>query len=115
MFGSTAQIATLQSDQGAGKTGLTARGAVNVFVSDFGVVVELQDNRLQTIDGTGYDLFALDPQYLEIGFLTGYQTEPLAKTGLAEKRLMSADWTLKVLSEDAQGVYADLSLAAWTA
>jgi len=45
--------------------------------------------------------------HIEQSFLKGYTTVPLAKTGLSEKRLMSVNYSLKVLNEKSQGaIYA---------
>lgn len=117
MFTSTARVATLMSDTGQSATASVAKGAVNVFVSDFGITVELQGNRLQPMEATGEAiLFILDPSLLELSYLKGVSVEPLAKTGLAEKRMMTADWTLKVLNEKGLGMYADIDTAlAWVA
>ena len=41
---------------------------------------------------------------LRCSMLVGYRTEPLAKTGLADKRLMSCDWGFKVLNEKGQAM-----------
>lgn len=117
LFTSTARVATMTTDVGQAKSASVAKGAVNVFVSDFGVVVELVANRLQPIvSATNHTLWALDPQYLEKSYLKGVSVEPLAKVGTADKRMMSADWTLKVLNEKAQGAYFDINPAlAWVA
>ena len=45
-------------------------------------------------------------------FLHGYRVEPLAKTGLSDKRLMCVDYTLKVLNEKAHAVIADIDPTA---
>lgn len=109
LFTSSARIATLQSDQGKTGEAATALGSVNVFVTDFGTLT-LMPNRLQQKTGTddAASVFTLDPEYLRQAFLTGYSATPLSKTGLSDKRLMSVDWTLKVLSEKAQGIIADI-------
>jgi hypothetical protein len=105
LFTSTARVATLTSTSPENKT---AYGSVNVFISDFGSVVEMKDNRLQPVDAAGTSsMYFLDPAHLKQSFLRGYQVEPLAKTGLAEKRLMSAQYSLLVLNELSQGaIYA---------
>ncbi len=77
----------------------------------FGVTLEIIPNRLQQntdyVDvgtpGTTSTAFLVDPMYLAQSFLHNVRVESLAKTGLAEKRLMSADYTLKVLTEKAIG------------
>ncbi len=80
----------------------------------FGVTLEIIPNRIQQntdyVDfgnvGVTSSAFLIDPMYLSQSFLHNVRTETLAKTGLAEKRLMSADYTLKVLTEKAHGLIA---------
>ena len=48
--------------------------------------------------------FLLDPEYVSLSFLEGYRSDTLAKTGLAEKRQLSADWGLRVHTERAHGL-----------
>jgi hypothetical protein len=117
MFTSTARIATLMSDAGQSEKAMVAKGSVNVYVSDFGVTVEMTANRLQPVQSAGVaTMYILDPSLVELSYLKGYSVEPLAKTGLADKRMMSVDWTLKVLQEKGLGGYFDLDTAlAWTA
>lgn len=117
MFTSTARVATLFSDVKQQKGGMVASGSVNVFSTDFGVTCEMVPNRLQpSPSATQHTLFILDPQYLELSYLKGYTVDPLAKAGLADKRMMSVDWTLKPLSVPAQGMYADIDPSlAWVA
>lgn len=114
LFTASARVATLYADQGKSAEQATALGSVNVFVTDFGTL-ELVPNRLQqtyqSTDGTpktAASAFIMDPMYVRHGYLTGYRTEPLAKTGLADKRLMCVDWTLKMLTERAHGVIGDI-------
>jgi hypothetical protein len=112
LFTSSARVATLQSDQGKSGEKATALGAVNIFVTDFGTL-ELIPNRLQqatvaTAGSRNVELNIIDPMYLRQAFLSGYETEILAKTGLSDKRQMSVDWCLKMLSEEGQGIIADI-------
>ncbi len=112
MFTSSARIATLTSETTQSRNAAVAKGSVSVFVTDFGVTMEMVANRLQP-DGVGgdtdvSDVLLLDPMYLRHGFLHGYRVEPLAKTGLADKRQMAVDWTLKVLTEAAHAVISDV-------
>jgi hypothetical protein len=101
LFTSTARVATMTSDNPANKT---AYGSVNVFISDFGSVVEMRDNRIQPVDAAATSsMYFLDPAHLKQSFLQGYTTENLAKTGLAEKRLMSVQYSFLVLNEKSQG------------
>lgn len=112
LFTSSARVATLMSDQGKSAEAATALGAVNVFVTDFGTL-KLVPNRLQqkhkdsgTTDVA--DVFLIDPAYLALSYLKGYQTDELAKTGLAENRMMSVDWTLIVNTEKSHAILGDI-------
>jgi hypothetical protein len=109
------------SDQGKSSEQATALGSVNVFVTDF-ATLKLIPNRLQqthkdsstTVD-VG-DVFIVDPTYLALSYLKGYRTDPLAKTGLAEKSLMSVDWTLICNTEKSHAIIGDINpLSAVTA
>jgi len=111
LFTSSARVATLMSDQGKSREAATALGSVNVFVTDFGTLT-LVPNRLQQLyDTTVADAFILDPEYLALTYLKGYQTSPLAKTGLAENRHMTVDWSLIVNTEKAHGMIGDIDTA----
>lgn len=114
-FTSSARIATLTSETGQKEGAATAKGAVNVFVTDFGVTLDLIPNRLQPVVSAGVSNIGIfDFEYLDLGYLVGYRTEPQAKTGLSEKRQMLVDWTNKVRNEEAQGAIYDITEAtAW--
>lgn len=104
LFTASARVATLTADVGEDRTPATAKGAVNVFITDFGVVLDLIPNRLMPASSTGVSSVGIfDFEYLDIIFLTGYRVEPLAKTGLADKRQMIVDWTTRVRNELSQG------------
>lgn len=102
MFGSSARIATIQRDE-QGQVG-TAMGSVNVFITDHGVVLRMISNRLQQLESGNASVFLLDPEYVTMGILTGFRTEPLDKTGLADNAHVIVDWTVKMLTEKAHGV-----------
>ena len=88
---------------------MAAYGSATVFISDFGSILELKPNRLQPVDDTNEaSMYFLDGAHLQQSFITGYRTEPLAKTGLSEKRLICVDYSLLVLNEKSQGVIADI-------
>lgn len=113
LFTSSARIATLTSETGQAREAAVAKGAVNVFVTDFGVVLELVSNRIMqplvsTPGSEDTPFYVLDPDYLRLGYLHGYRTEELAKLGLADNRQICVDWTLKVLSQRAQGQIRNL-------
>jgi hypothetical protein len=88
---------------GEAKAG-TAVGAVDVYVSDFGVI-KIIPNRFQR----ARDAWVLDSEYYGLAFLRPMHTVKLAKTGDAEKRLLQVEYTLVVKNEAALGVVADLS------
>lgn len=56
--------------------------------------------------------FVIDPEYLAVSYLKGYRTEELAKTGLAENRQMSVDFTLIVNNEKAHALIGDIDHTA---
>lgn len=108
-FTSSSRIATLTAPVDQGDGAVTAKGAVNVFVTDFGVTLDLIPNRLQpVVSAACSNVLIADYEYLDQGFLRGYQTEPLAKVGLSEINMMSVDWTVKVLNEEAMGAIYDI-------
>ncbi len=76
--------------------------AIDVYISDFG---ELQIVPARHIRAR--DVFVLDPNYAAVAFLQTAKQEPLAKTGLSERRLISAEYGLQVTSQKAHGVVAD--------
>ncbi len=116
LFTSSARVATLMSDQGKSREKAAALGAVNVFVTDFGTL-DIVPNRLQQKQTTASAddsaiVFILDPEYLSLCYLKGYRTDTLAKTGLAENRQMSVDWSLVVNTEVAHGMITDVDFTA---
>jgi len=79
-------------------------GAADVYVSDFGNV-NVVPNRFQR----ERDAFVLDPEYAAVAYLRPFNTVELAKTGDAEKRMINVEWGLKVNTEAAHGLAADLT------
>ena len=107
------KIATLYSDVNQTRGDMVASGSVNVFVTNFGQVLTLLPNRLQPqTDDDVSTLYFLDPKHLEQSFMRGYRTEPLAKTGLSEKRMISCDYSLCVKNEKSQGAIFDIDEGA---
>ena len=99
------KIATLFSDAKQTSGEMTASGSVNTFVTNFGQVLKMIPNRLQPQDAADTSsLYFLDPKHLKCSKMRGYRTEPLAKTGLSEKRMISVDYGLEVLNEASQGM-----------
>ena len=78
--------------------------AIDVYVSDFGEL-QIVPTRLQR----SRDVFVLDPSYAAVAYLQTAKQVPLAKTGHADRRLISVEYGLQVTSEKAHGVIADVS------
>lgn len=79
----------------------TSQGYIDTFRTDFGFTMKIVPNRLQqTYNDSGaaaaVDVYGLDLDYLEVGYLHTYKVDPLAKLGLSNRRLLSVDWTLRV-------------------
>ena len=51
----------------------------------------------------------VDTEMFATGFLRPFQTQELAKTGDAEKRLLLAEWTLVAKNEASSATVADLT------
>ena len=88
---------------GVSRAGATIIGAADIYVSDFGNL-EIVPNRFQR----ERDAFVIDPEYAALVQLRPIQQVPLAKTGDAEKRMLVVEYGLKVKTEKAHGVAADL-------
>ena len=127
MFTSSARIATFQSNapqgnrttasSGNGNTGggIVAQGSVNMFVTDYGTL-ELCPNRFQPEAAAGVsDLWLIDTDYWEVGYLQGYETKSLARDGLAENREISVDFALIAMNEKSSSAVRSIDTAlAWT-
>ena len=90
-----------------GDSPTTIIGAADVYVSDFGNLTFVP-NRFQR----ERDAFLLDPEYAAVCYLRPIQQVELAKTGDAEKRMVLAEFGLKVAQEAAHGGVFDLTTSA---
>ena len=82
----------------------TIVAAADIYVSDFGNV-SIVPSRFQR----ERDAFVVDPEYASIDYLRPMQTIELARTGDAEKRLMLCEWGVRIHTEKAHGIAADLT------
>jgi len=128
LFTSSARVATLQSNAAQGNRtnagtgngnsggGVVAQGSVNLFVGDF-ATVELVPNRFQPESAAGVaDLYLIDTDYWSTSFLQGYETKDLARTGLADNREITVDYTLCSLAERSSAAVRSLDTTLdWTA
>jgi hypothetical protein len=78
-------------------------GAADIYVSDFGIIRIIANRWQRARDG-----WLLDTDYAGFGYLRPFKVEPLAKTGDAEKRMLLVEWGLKVHTERAHALIADL-------
>lgn len=112
MFTDAANISTLLRDKnedGAAQ----AQMSVNVLITDFGVTLSMIPNRLQQVAFTDNDnVYIMDTSFALQSFLTGWNTAPIARTGTADNRQVTADWTLKILNWEGFGVVADIDATA---
>ena len=117
LFTSSARVASLIADGGGAASEREGSGSVDVFLTDFGTL-KLVPNRLQPsmgADPADHDndaMFIIDPALVELSYLQGYRVEPLAKTGLADTRMMSVDWSLVVRNWDGLGMIPDIDPTA---
>ena len=79
---------------------------IDVYVSDFGEVRVVADRFLRS---SGRSALIVDTEMFATGFLRPFQTQELAKTGDAEKRLLLTEWTLVSKNEAASSTLADLT------
>lgn len=73
-------------------------GAADLYVSDFGTH-QIVANRFQQ----SADVYVLDLEYWSVDYLYGFTQEPLAKTGLSDRVLISTQVTLAALNPNASG------------
>ena len=103
VFSGFTGIAQNRLDTGK-KQGAVVTGA-DIFIGDFGT---LQVVPHYLMSGAA-DAYLLNMDYIDMAFLDGIKSSPLAKTGDSEKELITADCCLAVRSSDAQGKIAGLS------
>ncbi len=73
-------------------------GAADLYVSDFGTH-QIVANRFQNAN----EVYVLDLEYWSVDFLYPFTQEPLAKTGLSDRVLISTQVTLAALNPNASG------------
>ena len=83
--------------------------AIDIYVSDFGTLQIVPSRFLETRTVAARDVFVLDPNYARMTFLQNVKQRPLARTGHAERRLISVEYGLQVDTEKAHGIIADIN------
>ncbi len=106
LLSSSANIAAPTANvTGSSPVKQVAQAAINVYATDFNTVLIIEPNRLiVNVTGNETSVWYIDPTKVAISFLEGVNVKPIAKLGLADKRQMSADWTLKVYNEAAHAI-----------
>jgi Family of unknown function (DUF5309) len=77
--------------------------AIDVYDSDFGEIQVVPDRFMDTTR-----VLLLDRELVEVGWLQGMRNEPLAKTGLSVRRMISCEWGVVVGAEKGLGMVCDL-------
>lgn len=80
--------------------------AVDVYSSDFGFMLQVVPDRFSR----ARTVHVLETEMLSVDYLRKFMQTPLAKTGDSEKRLVLAEYTLRMNNPLAHGVIADLSI-----
>lgn len=92
-----------QQRRETGSKAATIIGAADVYVSDFGEV-SFVPSRFTT----GRDVLVIDPSLWSVLYLQKFKTDDLAKTGHADRKLLSVEWTLKCANELGNSLIADV-------
>lgn len=77
--------------------------AIDVYQSDFGDIKLITDIFLANKN----DTFWPNPTYLKMAYLRPFMTEPLAKTGDSDKKMLLVEYTLEMCNEAAHGAIYD--------
>ena len=94
-----------QQRREAGNGRLTIVAGADIYVSDFGELQFVPDRF-----ATARDALVVDTEYWEVGIGRALQVEPLAKNGLSDRRMMSAEVALICRNQAASGVVADIQV-----
>jgi hypothetical protein len=81
----------------------TIVGAADIYVGDFSNITLMPHPYALT-----RDMLFIDPEYWAVGTLDGMKVEPLAKTGDADKKLITMEKTIVSRNERSAVVVADL-------
>lgn len=112
-FSSSARIATQYQDQGRSPgSGLQVVGAVDYYVSDFGVHA-IVPNRFQNLTS---DMLMLDTSLWEIGVFRGFEVQEMGVEGDNQRFVILHDFTLIARDEAGSAIRAGIDpTAAFTA
>jgi hypothetical protein len=102
-FSAFAGIATRYRDVPAGKQA-DIIGAADLYVGDFGTTAVVLDRFMPLSI-----VYVGDPEYVSLAYLRPFKTEVMAKTADGEKRMILAEWGLRMKSEKSWAAVADLT------
>jgi Family of unknown function (DUF5309) len=81
----------------------TIIGAMDFYIGDFGRIAAVD-----SIYTTERDALLVDREYWSVNYLQRFKSEPLAKTGHADREMVSVTYGLYCENEKASGVVADI-------
>jgi Family of unknown function (DUF5309) len=81
----------------------TIIGAMDLYIGDFGPIAAVD-----SIYTTGRDALLIDRECWELEYLQRFQNDPLGKSGLSDKEVVSVTFGLKCENEKASAVAADI-------
>lgn len=84
----------------------TIVGAADVYVSDFGQL-DIIANRFSR----SRSALVVDPSMWKLCYYQRFKTEDLAKTGHADRKMLSVEYTLEACNEKGSGCVSDLTTA----
>ena len=92
--------------------GKSLETAIDIYVGDFGALeVVFNEQMTSETGGRARDLYVINPDFIQFGYLRRMFDEPLAKTGDADRHHIVAEWSLIVNNEKAHGGVFDLTTA----
>jgi len=134
MFTSSARVATMQTTvsqgnrqgveagNGAQSGGITAQGAVNMYVGNFGTITLTPNRQFHTYEsaagsaGDATEILLFDSRYGSMAYLQNYRTTPLPTPSLGDQAAVNVDCCFIPEATHAFTVISDLNWdAAMTA
>lgn len=98
-------IALNRVNQSSGNAGpFSIIATADVYQSDFGKVALIPSRYSRE-----RDVFVLDPEYASVAYLRNFQTQELSRTGDSTKKMLLVEYGLRVKTEKAHGIAADLT------
>lgn len=104
------RVAQVQQNVDAGgRKGARVIGAVDTYLSDFGLF-----DVVPSLFQRERDVFILDPDLFDIAIFRNYHTQTMGKGGDSNERILLVDFGLKSREERGSGILADISASSMT-